>query len=134
MCIKQNHITSCPEIKKADLNPYSQSITVYFGKDVDIDVILSKCVEKTIVGLRGAFVKTSSHIKAWNISSDTLIFLAHNGPTGLGGQKDDIWGCDFRPAAARSTLQSGRTSSPDRAQDRLPEPPRSHVNAGDSSG
>ena len=28
------------EIKKADLNPYSQSITVYFGKDVDIDVIL----------------------------------------------------------------------------------------------
>ena len=28
------------EIKKADLNPYSQSITVYFGKEVDIDVIL----------------------------------------------------------------------------------------------
>lgn len=30
------------EIKKADLNPYSQSITVYFHKDVDIDVILKE--------------------------------------------------------------------------------------------
>ncbi len=28
--------------------------------------------------------------------SNTLIFLAHNGPTGLGSSKDDIWGCDFR--------------------------------------
>jgi len=29
-------------------------------------------------------------------SSDTLLFLAHNGPSGLGSAKDDIWGCDFR--------------------------------------
>ena len=29
-------------------------------------------------------------------ASDTLIFLAHNGPAGLGSEKDDIWGCDFR--------------------------------------
>ena len=29
-------------------------------------------------------------------TNDTLIFLAHNGPTGLGSSKDDIWGCDFR--------------------------------------
>jgi uncharacterized protein (TIGR04168 family) len=28
--------------------------------------------------------------------NDTLIFLAHNGPSGLGSRKDDIWGCDFR--------------------------------------
>ncbi|MGM0574111.1 MAG: metallophosphoesterase [Myxococcota bacterium] len=25
-----------------------------------------------------------------------LVFLAHNGPTGLGDRRDDIWGCDFR--------------------------------------
>lgn len=25
-----------------------------------------------------------------------VIFLAHNGPTGLGARRDDIWGCDFR--------------------------------------
>ncbi len=25
-----------------------------------------------------------------------LIFLAHNGPTGLGARRADIWGCDFR--------------------------------------
>jgi uncharacterized protein (TIGR04168 family) len=25
-----------------------------------------------------------------------VVFLAHNGPTGLGERKDDIWGCDFR--------------------------------------
>jgi uncharacterized protein (TIGR04168 family) len=25
-----------------------------------------------------------------------LVFLAHNGPTGLGDRHDDIWGCDFR--------------------------------------
>ena len=27
---------------------------------------------------------------------NTLIFLAHNGPSGLGSAHDDIWGCDFR--------------------------------------
>lgn len=25
-----------------------------------------------------------------------LIFLAHNGPSGLGARRSDIWGCDFR--------------------------------------
>ncbi|OQY51293.1 MAG: hypothetical protein B6240_00065 [Desulfobacteraceae bacterium 4572_87] len=30
------------EIKKADLNPYSQSITVFFRNDVDIEVILKE--------------------------------------------------------------------------------------------
>lgn len=25
-----------------------------------------------------------------------LMFLAHNGPTGLGGQRNDLWGADFR--------------------------------------
>lgn len=25
-----------------------------------------------------------------------IVFLAHNGPTGLGDRHDDIWGCDFR--------------------------------------
>ncbi|MEM7137124.1 MAG: metallophosphoesterase [Myxococcota bacterium] len=25
-----------------------------------------------------------------------LVFLAHNGPSGLGGRADSIWGCDFR--------------------------------------
>lgn len=25
-----------------------------------------------------------------------LVFLAHNGPTGLGDRPDDLWGCDFR--------------------------------------
>jgi uncharacterized protein (TIGR04168 family) len=28
-----------------------------------------------------------------------LIFLAHNGPTGLGDSASDIWGCDFRDGA-----------------------------------
>jgi uncharacterized protein (TIGR04168 family) len=27
-----------------------------------------------------------------------VIFFAHNGPTGLGNHRSDIWGCDFRPA------------------------------------
>jgi uncharacterized protein (TIGR04168 family) len=26
-----------------------------------------------------------------------LLFLAHNGPTGLGEEPTDMWGCDFRP-------------------------------------
>ena len=25
-----------------------------------------------------------------------MLLLAHNGPTGLGARKDDLWGCDFR--------------------------------------
>ena len=29
---------------------------------------------------------------------DRLVFLAHNGPTGLGDRRTDIWGCDFRKA------------------------------------
>jgi len=29
--------------------------------------------------------------------ADDLIFLGHNGPTGLGGEPHDIWGCDFKP-------------------------------------
>lgn len=28
--------------------------------------------------------------------ADDLVFLGHNGPTGLGSKRDDIWGCDFR--------------------------------------
>jgi len=31
--------------------------------------------------------------------SDQLVFLAHNGPTGLGTANTDMWGCDFRPEA-----------------------------------
>jgi len=27
---------------------------------------------------------------------ERLVFLAHNGPTGLGTRRTDIWGCDFR--------------------------------------
>jgi uncharacterized protein (TIGR04168 family) len=29
--------------------------------------------------------------------SERLIFLAHNGPYGLGDRPTDIWGCDFAP-------------------------------------
>jgi len=36
-----------------------------------------------------ALVDASTH--------DDLLFLGHNGPTGLGDRRDDIWGCDFRP-------------------------------------
>jgi uncharacterized protein (TIGR04168 family) len=28
--------------------------------------------------------------------SRRIVFLAHNGPTGLGARRNDIWGCDFR--------------------------------------
>ena len=28
--------------------------------------------------------------------AEDLVFLAHNGPTGLGDTREDIWGCDFR--------------------------------------
>jgi uncharacterized protein (TIGR04168 family) len=29
--------------------------------------------------------------------SEQLIFLGHNGPTGLGSEPHDMWGCDFKP-------------------------------------
>ncbi|MBW2523170.1 MAG: metallophosphoesterase [Deltaproteobacteria bacterium] len=32
------------------------------------------------------------------VGDEPLIFLSHNGPTGLGARPHDIWGCDFRPA------------------------------------
>jgi uncharacterized protein (TIGR04168 family) len=28
---------------------------------------------------------------------ERLVVLAHNGPSGLGARREDIWGCDFRP-------------------------------------
>lgn len=28
--------------------------------------------------------------------ADELLFFAHNGPSGLGAKRDDIWGCDFK--------------------------------------
>lgn len=31
--------------------------------------------------------------------TERLIFVAHNGPAGLGAASRDIWGCDFRPGA-----------------------------------
>jgi len=30
---------------------------------------------------------------------ERLLFFAHNGPSGLGAAREDIWGCDFRAAA-----------------------------------
>jgi uncharacterized protein (TIGR04168 family) len=30
-------------------------------------------------------------------ADDDIIFLAHNGPHGLGDEPTDIWGCDFKP-------------------------------------
>ena len=33
------------------------------------------------------------------IDCDRLLILAHNGPTGLGSQRDSIWGCDFKKGA-----------------------------------
>jgi uncharacterized protein (TIGR04168 family) len=53
-------------------------------------------------------------------SSGPILFLAHNGPTGLGGTRRDIWGRDFHPAegdwgdadlrrAITYAQQSGRT-------------------------
>jgi uncharacterized protein (TIGR04168 family) len=31
------------------------------------------------------------------VETDDVIFLSHNGPTGLGDQPVDMWGCDFKP-------------------------------------
>lgn len=33
------------------------------------------------------------------VESEHLVFFAHNGPTGLGGLPEDIWGRDFHPDA-----------------------------------
>ena len=31
-----------------------------------------------------------------DVRDERLLFLSHNGPTGLGDRRDAIWGCDFR--------------------------------------
>jgi uncharacterized protein (TIGR04168 family) len=33
------------------------------------------------------------------IATEYVVFLGHNGPAGLGGERDALWGCDFRPEA-----------------------------------
>jgi uncharacterized protein (TIGR04168 family) len=34
-----------------------------------------------------------------NVTTEHVVFLSHNGPTGLGDRADDIWGRDFHPDA-----------------------------------
>ena len=31
------------------------------------------------------------------VETDDVIFFSHNGPTGLGAEPADMWGCDFKP-------------------------------------
>ena len=31
------------------------------------------------------------------VETDNLVFFSHNGPTGLGDEPADMWGCDFKP-------------------------------------
>jgi uncharacterized protein (TIGR04168 family) len=46
-----------------------------------------------------SLTQSAERLEALVAESETeqLLFLAHNGPTGLGAKPDDIWGCDFRP-------------------------------------
>lgn len=46
----------------------------------------------------GSFAESASRLCALVDESphEHLIFLAHNGPLGLGARRNDIWGCDFR--------------------------------------
>lgn len=39
-------------------------------------------------------------------ATDDIVFFAHNGPTGLGDRRDDLWGCDFK-------LEEGDWGDPD---------------------
>jgi uncharacterized protein (TIGR04168 family) len=34
-----------------------------------------------------------------DVASESIVFLAHNGPIGMGTEPDDMWGCDFKPGA-----------------------------------
>jgi len=45
------------------------------------------CMQASVALLK-RLIDASQHQK--------LLFLAHNGPSGLGGHREDIWGCDFR--------------------------------------
>jgi len=46
----------------------------------------------------GTMAESAERLRAVVESSgaERLIFLAHNGPTGLGDRRGDLWGCDFR--------------------------------------
>jgi uncharacterized protein (TIGR04168 family) len=46
----------------------------------------------------GGMEESSARLKALvdACAVDRLVVLAHNGPSGLGERRDDIWGCDFR--------------------------------------
>jgi len=51
-----------------------------------------------------------------DVRDERLLFLAHNGPTGLGDRRDAIWGCDFRRSEGdfgdpdlESAIQHART-------------------------
>jgi uncharacterized protein (TIGR04168 family) len=48
-----------------------------------------------------SMAESTERLRALVDSTNTehLVFLAHNGPTGLGAQRDDIWGRDFHPDA-----------------------------------
>lgn len=59
-------------------------------------VAFAKAIERRF-GFRDMAASTARLCQLVDESpAQRLLFLAHNGPTGLGAARDDIWGCDFR--------------------------------------
>ena len=64
-----------------------------------------------------------------------ILFLAHNGPSGLGDRADSIWGCDFRKKEEdwgdrdlEEAVQYAKSSGRNRARDgRRPHAPQNQV-------
>jgi uncharacterized protein (TIGR04168 family) len=57
----------------------------------------SRHIERTF-GVRSLDDSAARLMELVDGSEDrAIVFLAHNGPTGLGTRRSDIWGCDFRP-------------------------------------
>ncbi len=45
-----------------------------------------------------SFATSATKLKALvDASPKNIVFLAHNGPSGLGDRAEDLWGCDFSP-------------------------------------
>lgn len=97
----------------AKLNPIEvggYSIHPYQGEYAEFDLIVARPyamggsevsyapLMRKLFGVKRIPQSTALLKKLIDLSeSDHLLFLAHNGPTGLGDRPADIWGCDFDP-------------------------------------
>ena len=103
----------CDELREAlgsvEMCGYSLHTVSAGGRDIDVIAARPHSMGGPDIGFRpylkrkfnvGDLTESGEKLKALvDQAKHPILFLAHNGPTGLGEEKHSIWGCDFKKEA-----------------------------------